>query len=165
MKSFGLSLAGGFVAGFLAATPLPEGLASMGLLGKVLGYGLTFVYGGAGAVIGGLITGSVDSWETAGFAFLIGGTANVLAKGISDKIANVKAGKIFNQGNKAKSLAVQKLQGSRFNMGPKALKGAFRNAFKQTSQSEIVRLLTNASPWFRLGIYSAFGSSIISGWY
>ena len=135
-----MSLAGGFVAGFIAAAPLPGVFASMGALGKVLGYGLTFVYGGVGSVAGGLITGSVNSLETAGIAFLIGGTANVLAKGISDKIANLKAGKIFNQSSKAKSLAIQKLQGSSSNMGAKALKGAFRNAFKNATQDEILRL-------------------------
>ena len=163
--SFALSLAGGFVAGFIAAAPLPGVLASMGALGKVLGYGLTFVYGGVGSVAGGLITGSVNSFETAGIAFLIGGTANVLAKGISDKIANLKAGKIFNQSSKAKSLAIQKLQGSSSNMGAKALKGAFRNAFKNATQDEILRLLVNANPWFKYGILSAIESTILSGWF
>ena len=30
---------------------------------------------------------------------------------------------------------------------------------------EITKLLLNASPWFRLGIYSGIISSVLSGWY
>ena len=51
------------------------------------------------------------SQTSALLAFGIGGVANVAAKGISDKILNSKASFFANMGNKAKSLAVQKLQG------------------------------------------------------
>lgn len=137
----------------------------MGLLGKVLSYGVTFFWGGLGAVAGGVITGSVNSLQSAGLAFAIGGFANVLGRGVAEKISNIKASKIFNQSKKAKSLAVQKLQGHPLNMGPKALKGNMVNAFKGTSMEEIVALLMNADPFLRLGIYSGVVSSLLSGWY
>lgn len=160
----GLSLAGGFVSGFISAIPVPS-FAALGLFGKVLSYGTTFVLGGTGAVVGGLITGSVNSLEALGFAFAVGGVANVIARGVTEKIVNVKASKIFNQSNKAKSLAVQKLQGHPLNMGAKALKGNMRNAFKGVTQKEIANLLMKANPYLRLVIYSAISSSVLSGWY
>ena len=151
-QQIGISALGGAVAGMISAIP-------------VGGWFGALAFGGIGSVASGLVTGSVNSWETALLAFGIGAIANVVAYGISNKLANVQAGKIFNQGKKAKSLAVQKLQGHPLNMGAKALKGRFINAFKQTSQKEIVKLLKNASPWFRYGIYSTIFSSTMSGWY
>ena len=156
-SSFGLSLAGGFVAGAISAIPV-GGAGFLSYLG-------TFALGGTGAVAGGLITGSVNSLETAGIAFAIGGFANIAARGVSEKLASVKASRIFNQGNKAKSLAVQQLQGHPLNMGAQALKGSMRNAFKQTTQQEVLRLLMNADPWIRFGMYTAISSSALSGWY
>jgi len=43
-----------------------------------------FVFGGLGAVAGGMIDGGVNSWDTAGFAFVAGGIANVAANSISN---------------------------------------------------------------------------------
>ena len=151
-QQIGLSAFGGAVAGMISAIPIG-------------GWVGAFAFGGLGSVAGGLITGSVNNWETALLAFGIGAIANVAAYGISNKFANIKAGKIFDQGNKAKSLAVQKLQGHTLNLGSKALKGSLRNAFKQTSQKEIQKLLMNASTRFRYGVYSAIFSSTMSGWY
>ncbi len=151
-QQIGLSALGGAVAGMISAVPI-GGLAG------------AFILGGIGSVAGGLITGSVNSIETALVSFGIGAIANVVAYGISDKLANIKASKIFNQSNKAKSLAVQKLQGHPLNMGAKVLKGSFRNSFKQTTQKEILSLIKNANPWIRYSIYSSIFSSTMSGWY
>ncbi len=163
-KSFGLSLLGGFVSGAFSAIPVP-GFDSLGLFGKVLSYGVSFVWGGIGTAFGAWITGSVNSWETFGMAFALGGAANVIARGVSESIVQFKAGKITNLGNKAKSLEVQKLQGYKGNIGSKALKGSMRNAFKNTTRQEIVKLLGKANPWIRLGVYSAVVSGSLSGWY
>ncbi len=151
-RQIGLSTLGGAVAGAISS------ISFGGWVGA-------FVMGGMGSVAGGAITGSVNSWETAFLALGIGAIAGVISYGISNKLLNIKAGKIFNQGNKAKSLAVQKLQSHPLNMGAKALKGSFRNAFKQTTQKEIVELLNNASSWFRYSIYSTIFSNTLSGWY
>ncbi len=151
-QQIGMSALGGAVAGMISAI-------------NVGGLGVAIVAGAAGSLAGGLITGSVNSWETALLALGIGAIAGAISYGISNKLLNIKAGKIFNQGNKAKSLAVQKLQSHPLNMGAKALKGSFRNAFKQTTQKEIVELLNNASSWFRYSIYSTIFSNTLSGWY
>ena len=163
-KSFGLSLLGGFVSGVISALPVGQ-FAQLGVSGKILSYGMTFAWGGLGAVAGGLITGSVYNGETMATAFLIGGFANIIGRGISEKVTSIKASKIFNQSRKAKSLDVQKLQAHRLNMGSKALKGRYVNAFKNTTKLEICRLLYNASPWLRFGIFSSLTSSGLSGWY
>ena len=115
-KSFGLSLLGGFVSGVISALPVGQ-FAQLGAFGKVLSYGMTFAWGGLGAVAGGLITGSVYNGETMATAFLIGGFANIIGRGISERVTSIKASKIFNQSRKAKSLDVQKLQAHKLNMG------------------------------------------------
>ena len=163
-KSFGLSLLGGFVSGVISALPVGQ-FAQLGAFGKVLSYGMTFAWGGLGAVAGGLITGSVYNGETMATAFLIGGFANIIGRGISERVTSIKASKIFNQSRKAKSLDVQKLQAHKLNMGSKALKGRYANAFKNTTKLEICRLLYNASSWLRFGIFSSLISSGLSGWY
>ncbi len=144
---------GGAAAGAISAIPTGGG---------VLGYLGAFGLGGTASVVGGVISGSVTSLETLLLAFAIGGAASVIAKGVSDLILRGKANSIFNQGRKAKSLAVQQLQGSPFNMGSAALKGSMRNAFKDTSLATIKVLINNANPWFRLGIYSSLTSASLS---
>lgn len=125
---------------------------------------MEFVLGGAGSVASGFITGSVsfdNPWSIA-LAFGIGGIANVAARGISDVILGKQAASIFNQGNKAKSLAVQQLQGHTRNMGSQALKGSMRNAFKDTSLATIKGLINNVNPFFRFGIYASLNSAALS---
>ena len=152
----GLVALGGAVAGAITAIPIP-GAGFLSYLG-------TFALGGAGSVASGFITGTVsfdNPWSIA-LAFGIGGVANVAARGISDAILGNKASAIFNQGNKAKSLAVQQLQGHARNMGTSALKGSMRNAFKDTSLVAIKGLITNANPFIRYGIYSSINSAAMS---
>ncbi|MBQ8761734.1 MAG: RHS repeat-associated core domain-containing protein, partial [Clostridia bacterium] len=96
--NIGLAFLGGFVAGAIASAPLPGALLKLGTIGKYLGYVVTFGYGGAGMVAGGLITGSVYDFESGVNAFALGGFANVIAKGIGDTLAFLKAKNIFNQG-------------------------------------------------------------------
>jgi len=151
-KEIGLSTLGGVFAGAISAIPLG-------------GWGGALAFGALGSLVGGLISGSVDSLESAIIAMSIGAIANVAAYGISNKITNVQAGKIFNQSNKAKSLAVQKLQSHPLNMGSKVLKGRYRNAFKNTTEKEIKELITNAYSLLRYGVYSSITSSALSGWY
>ena len=151
-KQIGLSALGGAIAGAISAMPLG------GLAGSL-------AFGALGSLAGGIISGSVDSFESAIIAMSIGAVANIAGYGISNKIANVQAGRIFNQSNKAKSVAVQKLQSHQLNMGPKVLKGRYVNAFKNTTQNEIKDLITNAYCLLRYGVYSAVTSSTLSGWY
>ena len=79
--------------------------------------------------------------------------------------SKVKANKIFNQGRKAKSLAIQKMQGKSFNMGAKALKGNMRNAFKDTTKEEIEKLIVNTNVLCRYSILSSIVANPLSGWY
>ena len=144
---------GGAVAGAISAIPTGGG---------IIGYLGAFGLGGLASVAGGAISGTVTDWKSALLAFGIGGAASVFAKGVGDLVLNGRAKSIFNQGRKAKSLAVQQLQGSPFNMGAAALKGNMRNAFKNTSLATIKILVNNASPWLRLGIYSALTSAFLS---
>ena len=151
-KQIGLSTLGGGIAGGVSAIPLGGWLGALG-------------FGGAGAVIGGVITGSVNNAETFFTALAIGAVANLIGYGINAGIAKYKAGTIYNLGNKAKSLAVQKLQAYPMNMGAVALKGSYRNAFKNVTQKEIQKLLLNANFWLRNSIFSSITSSSLSGWY
>lgn len=118
--------------------------------------------GGLASVVGGTISGTVTDWKSAAIAFGIGGFASVIAKGLSDVFLAKKAGKIFNQGRKAKSLAIQKLQTSPFNMGVAAAKGSMRNAFKDISLSAIKIIINNAYSVLRLGIASSLMSAGLS---
>ena len=74
----GLSALGGLVAGAISAIPIP-GFQSFGIWGSIIHYGLTFLTGGVGAVAGGLISGAVDSVESAFTSFAIGGTFNLFS--------------------------------------------------------------------------------------
>ena len=148
----GLSALGGGVAGAISAIPLGGWLGALG-------------FGGAGAVVGGVITGSVNNVETFFTALTIGAVANLIGYGINAGIAKYKAGTIYNLGNKAKSLAVQQLQAHPMNMGAVALKGSYRNAFKNISQKEIQKILMNANFWLSNSVFSSITSSSLSGWY
>ena len=147
----GISTLGGVVAGGISAIPIG------GWVGAI-------AFGGIGAVSGGLITGAVNSFETAAIIFGVGAFANLVGYGISNAIAKTQANFIYNLSNKAKSLAVQQLQMHPLNMGSVALKGSYRNAFKNISQQEIRSLLVHANPWLRNGVYSSFFASLLSGW-
>ena len=84
----GLSALGGGVAGAISAIPIP-GSGFLSYLG-------TFFIGGVASVTGGLISGSVNSWETAALAFGIGAVANVAARGVSDLVKHIKVSKQIN---------------------------------------------------------------------
>jgi len=146
---FGFSVFGGFVGGAISAIPI----------GGIAG---AFVFGGIGATVNGLITGSVNSVETFLLTFSIGAFANAAAYGISNQIAGVKAQKIFNLNSKSKSLAVQKLQSHPLNMGSQVLKGSMRNAYKNATLEQIQSLIYNVNSFIRNGIYSSIISSIFT---
>ena len=69
---------GGMVAGAISAISI-SGSSFLSYLG-------TFLIGGSASVLGGLVSGSVNSLETGVLAFLIGGTANIFGKFVSDQI-------------------------------------------------------------------------------
>ena len=50
-------------------------------------------------------------------------------------------------------------------MGAKALKGRYRNAFKNATEEEIEKLIKNAYSLIRYGVYSTVTSITLSGWY
>ncbi len=85
LAAIGWAALGGAVSGAVSAIPIGN-FASLGVGGKVLSYGLTALTGGSGAVLGGIVSGSVTDIESAKLAFLIGGSASMLAKFATDKI-------------------------------------------------------------------------------
>ena len=129
-----------------------------------MSYSISFLAGGFGSVIGGLISGSVDITNPYSIinSFIIGAFANVVARGVADIVVKFRATKIFNMNRKLKSLKIQKIQAHPLNMGPKALKGSLRNSFKNTSLTDIEKLLSIANPFLRLGIYTGLISSVAS---
>lgn len=50
-------------------------------------------------------------------------------------------------------------------MGAVALKGCYRNAFKNISQKELQQLVMHADFWLRNSVFSSSTSSFLSGWY
>ena len=165
----GLSALGGGVAGIISAIPIP-GTGFLSYLG-------TFFAGGFASIAGGLISGSVDSWQTALIAFGIGAIANVVGRGFSDIIKNIKLNKqvglvhsnatrIANMSLKKKSLEIWSLIGS---------DNFSRNAFKSWNANDIFELLmTEATTQLKINetknllryaVYSSIISSLISGWF
>ena len=163
-----LSVLGGGFAGAISSISIGSGF---------VGYLSAFALGGVGSVFGGWISGSVTSWESAGMAFLIGGTANVLGKGVSDIINKIKVGKnisvvsneasrIASMSAKKKSLAIWEMIGT---------DNFSRNAFKSWGYDQILELLMTAASnqlfinsakgLTRYVVYSALISSLDSGWY
>ena len=169
-KQIGLSALGGGVAGAISSVPINNV--------KFLGYFLSFLTGGTASVIGGLISGSVNSIQTGIIAFTIGGLANVLAKGVTEIAKNIKvnkqviskvrsdANKISNMSLKKKSLKIWDLIG---------MDNYSRNSFKTWNANDIFNLLvTEASVkpkinairnLMRYSVYSSIISSLASGWY
>ena len=164
-----LAALGGGVAGAISAIPIP-GSGFLSYLG-------TFAIGGVASVAGGLITGSVNSWETAALAFGIGGAANVIGRGISDVVKHIKVSKqigaisnkaqsIANMSAKNKSLAIWNMVGT---------DNFSRNAFKSWGYDQIFNLLmtegsnqlliNTTSNLTRYMVYSSIVSSLGSGWF
>lgn len=164
----GLSALGGGVAGAISSISLGTGL---------VGYLSAFAFGGIGSALGGWISGSVTSWETAGMAFLIGGTANVLGKGVTDIINKIKVGKnifvVANKANKIASMSAKKKSLAIWEMI--GMDNFSRNAYKSWGYDQILELLmTEANNQLFINsangltgyiVYSALISSLGSGWY
>ena len=70
----GLSALGGGVAGAISSVSFGSGAVA---------WITTFIFGGVGSVVGGYISGSVTNFDSAGVAFILGGVANIAAKGIT----------------------------------------------------------------------------------
>ena len=164
----GLSALGGGVAGAISSISLGTGL---------VGYLSAFAFGGIGSVLGGWISGSVTSLETAGMAFLIGGTANVFGKGVTDIINKIKVGKnislVANKANKIASMSAKKKSLAIWEMI--GMDNFSRNAYKSWGYDQILELLMteannqlfihSANGLTSYIVYSALISSLGSGWY
>lgn len=163
------STLGGGVAGAISAIPIP-GTGFLSYLG-------TFAIGGIASTLGGLVSGSVDSWGSAALAFGLGGVANVFGRGLSDAIKHFKVGKqvnaisararsIANMSAKKKSLTIWNMLGTDKFM---------RNAYKGWGYDQIFELLMSqpaaelamftVNNLTRYMVYSSVTSSILSGWY
>lgn len=165
----GLATLGGGVAGAISAIPIP-GSGFLSYLG-------TFAIGGGASIAGGLINGSVNSWETAALAFAIGGAANVIGRGISDVVKHIKVSKQIGAiSNKAQSIANMSLKNKSLAIWNMIGTDNFtRNAFKSWGYDQIFNLLmtegTNqlildtTSNFFRYMVYSSIASSLGSGWF
>ena len=160
-ESIGLAFLGGFVSGAITAIPVP-GFAALGSLGRVLSYAGTFALGAAGTLASGAITGSIDfsSVKDIVLGIMIGGSSNVLARGISELILSYQTTQIMRLPKKAKSLHIQDLQGKAGN--PAALKGRMRNAFKNYSRDQVMDLINKTNPWIKYGIYASVNSAWMS---
>ena len=161
ISAIGMAALGGGVSGLITAIPVP-GFAKLGVWGTFLSYGATFALGSVGTLACGAITGTIDfqnrSEVLAGI--LVGGFANVVARGISDLILSRQTSKIMNMPRKAKSLAIQEIQGK---MGvPGALKGVMRNSYKNYTRAQVGKLLFESNPWIKYGIYSGINSAWMS---
>ena len=160
----GLTALGGGMAGAITVLPVP-GFKSLGLFGKVLSYGWTFTMGRIGSVAGGLVSGSVTNWETAGFAFAIGGVANVLGRGLGDGISKLlakKSQKVLQNNYIYNELSLEDLIGSGLkNNGVPLVYSKFID--------KTVKLLMYSKGLFAkstlYSILAAALSSILSGWY
>ena len=161
ISAIGMAALGGGISGLITAIPVP-GFAKLGVLGTFLSYGATFALGAAGTLACGAITGAIDFHNSSEviMGILVGGFANVAARGISDWIINRQASKIMNMSRKGKSLAIQKIHGK---MGvPGALKGGMRNAYKNYTSPQVMKLLIDSNPWIKYGIYSGINSAWMS---
>ena len=134
-------------------------------------YFVTFILGGIGSVLGGFISGSVNSFGTAVQAFLIGGAANIFGKWVSDQIkyfdaVEIKARSISKMGAKKKSLAIWKMLGTDKSM---------RNAYKDWTYELIFdvvleqpisqHLISGLNDLSKYVVYSSITSTLCSGWY
>jgi len=80
------AIGGGVAAAISYAIPIP-GSGFLSYLG-------TFAVAGASAVAAGLITGTVDSWQSALSTFVIGGTIGVLFRGAGDLFRHWRANRV-----------------------------------------------------------------------
>ena len=151
-----LSTFGGGVAGVISALPIP-GTGFLSYLG-------TFFIGGTASVIGGLISGSVNSWQSAIIAFGIGGVANIVARGITSLInkgvtANAQkqlSNTIYNDIKLSDLVGIN----VKNNSIPKSYLNILKHAGKLLSYSN--------GNWAKSTIYAFLNSSIsslTSGWY
>lgn len=76
------------------------GAAAAGLAFSASGYGGAFLLGGAGTVVGGLITGDVDNFALAVLYFVLGGGLNIAGKLIGTKVANKISAMLANRARK-----------------------------------------------------------------
>ena len=163
------SAAGGALAGALSAIPIP-GTGFLSYLG-------TFFLGGTASVVGGLVSGSVHSWQSGVFAFGLGGVASVAGRGLGDFVEYInvskkvgaisaKAQSIASMSAKQKSLTIWNMVG---------MDNFTRNAFKGWGYEQIFDLLmleatnqmaiSSVMNLTRYSVYSALTSSLLSGWY
>ena len=151
----GLSALGGGVAGAISSITLETGFA---------GYLTSFFAGGAGSVLGGIISGSVTDLQSGLVAFGIGAIANVAARGISDLI------------NKGVASSAQKALNSPIfddiqfgdligaGLENNGLNPIYNNILNQGSK----HALNAVGLWAKSAIYSFTSSglsSLFSGWY
>ena len=154
-----LSALGGGVAGAISSM-MPKA-----------NYFVTFFLGGLGSVVGGLISGSVNSFETGVLAFLIGGTANIFGKFVSDQIkyfdaVEIKARSISKMSAKKKSLAIWKMLGT-----DKSMRNAYKDwqyelifdvVLEQPMSQHFISSLDDLSKYM---LFSSLTSVLCSGWY
>jgi|LSQX01.1.fsa_nt_gb hypothetical protein len=151
---------GGGVAGMISAISFGGGTG-------ILSYLTTFGIGGIASVSGGLISGAVtfSTPSTIVLAFLIGGFANVLARGISNKVNKIIADKAQNtlrNSSAFNNMTLSDLAGT-------GLKNNGLNSSYVKLANEAVRLITYSNGAFRrsilYSIINSSSSSLLSGGY
>ena len=169
LGAIGMAALGGAVSGAISAIPIP-GSGFLSYLG-------TFAIGGVASIAGGLVTGSVNSWETAALAFGIGGVAGVIGRGASDIVKHIKVSKQIGAiSNKAQSIASMSAKNKSLAIWNMVGADNFsRNAFKSWGYNQIFDLLmtegtnqlliNSTSNLTRYLVYSSLISSLGSGWF
>ncbi|XFA99350.1 hypothetical protein ACAG96_01920 [Candidatus Izemoplasma sp. B36] len=158
-SQIGLSTLGGGVAGMISAIPV----GGTGLLS----YLATFGIGGIASVSGGLISVAVSLSDpsTIALAFAIGGFANLLSRGISNKVNKIvadRAQSTLRNSSAFNNMTLSDLAGT-------GLKNSGLNSSYIKLANEAVRLITYSNGAFMRSIlYSTINSSsssLLSGWY
>lgn len=155
----GLSALGGGIAGMISAIPI----GGTGVLSYLASFGI----GGLASVSGGLISGSVSFSEpsTIILSFVIGGVANVLARGISSKINKMVADKAKNTLQNSFAFSNMKLSDL---VGTGLSNNGLNPAYLKLA-NEAARLVAYSNGAFTKSIvYSSINSSLsslFSGWY
>ena len=153
-KQIALSSLGGAIAGTISAIPI-GGPVLISYLG-------TFILGGTASVIGGYISGAVDitNRKSVTTAFLVGGVANVFARGVSNMVSKrlaTKASYTLNHSHAFDSMTLGDLSGT-----------ALRNNGLAPAYNKVAteggRLVIQSFGYFSKSmVYSTINSGISSG--
>ena len=153
---------GGMVAGAISGIPVFGGFT----LGNYIG---TAVLGGVASLTGGIVSGGVSDINSGLIAFSLGALGNITAKAVNQLVVNRITSKIMDiPSNKSRSLAINDYfithDVKPMGFGHSAFGGWSRNLFKDMSKEFFKSVVIDTTGRSAI-VYSAFVSSVISGWF